>query len=277
MSNVSNTTRWWENYLVRYFLPSVVGMIILRWLDINSQCAIREYIPVFLLADWKDFDISHLIVWLLFGSLYCYISSYPILVFHATRVLDFKDRAGTMNSILCNPYLHSILFTVIAYLAAWLDNLCMVFFAVILFTFTQLYRLYRVYADQRSFQFKEDFKSSIAYAYLHKLSNRRSVKEEMREIAIDGKNDDRNKNKKTILKHSDLVESYKHLREHGNTAFIFLLELGLCPVLFVGLNHQKNYVDFAYVSVLIVIWIIPSALVHLLGQHLERRYSLFEH
>lgn len=29
------------------------------------------------------------------------------------------------------------------------------------------------------------------------------------------------------------LESYKHLREHGNTAFIFLLELALCPIFFI--------------------------------------------
>jgi len=45
MSNSSANTRWWENYLVRYFLPSVAGMFIVRWLDLNTCGSIGNYFP----------------------------------------------------------------------------------------------------------------------------------------------------------------------------------------------------------------------------------------
>ena len=75
----------------------------------------------------------------------------------------------------------------------------------------------------------------------------------------------------------DLADSYKHLREHGNTAFIFLLELALCPICYVVLTYQAGDLAFPLLSILLFIWVLPSALVHWLGQHLERRYSLFKH
>lgn len=273
MSNESAATRWWENYLVRYFLPSVAGMVILRWIDLNTVGSIRNYVPTFMLTDWKDFGTAHLVVWLLLGSLYCYISSYPILVFHATRVLDFKDRKGTVGNLGLNPYAYSVVFATLAYVAAWKDMLWLAFVAVILFAGVQLVRLYKVYARQELFGFDQNFEASIAYAYLNKLSKRRGVKEEKSTWEDDEGNTAEITNSRLV----DLADSYKHLREHGNTAFIFMLELALCPVFLIALRYQQDLVDFAYLSVLLFIWILPSALVHFLGQHLERRYSLFNH
>lgn len=273
MSNESAATRWWENYLVRYFLPSVAGMIIVRWLDVSVKGSISNYVPTFLLTEWKDFGTAHLVIWLLFGSLYCYISSYPILSFHATRVLDFKDRKGTMGNFLLSPYFHSVVFAAIAYYAAWRNVLWLIFIAVTAFSIFQLIRLYQVYARQELFGFDAGYEASVAYAYLNKLSKRRGVKGVKSTQEDDEGNTEETVNSRLV----DLSESYKHLREHGNTAFIFLLELALCPAFYVALKHQQGTVDFAYVSVLVLIWIIPSAMVHLLGQHLERRYSLFGH
>lgn len=273
MSNESAATRWWENYLVRYFLPSVIGMVIIRWLDINVKDSIGNYLPVFLLKEWKDFGTAHLIVWLLFGSLYCYISSYPILVFHATRVIDFKDRRGSISSIWLSPYGHTVILALLSYIAAWQNLLWLAFVAVVIFSGLQLVRLYRVYVRQELFEFSEGYEASVVYAYMQKLSDRRGIKEEKIKREDDGGNANENTNSRLV----DLAESYKHLREHGNTAFIFFLELALCPVFFVALRNQEGLVDFAYVAILLLIWIIPSALVHLLGQHLERRYSLFRY
>jgi hypothetical protein len=178
VSNETAATRWWENYLVRYFLPSVAGMVILRWLDLSVKGSISNYIPTFLLVEWRDFGTAHLIVWLLFGSLYCYISSYPILVFHATRVLDFKDRKGSIGNHCLNPYSHALLFAVLAYISAWQNVLWLGIVAVSIFSALQLVRLYKVYERQESFGFDSGYESSVAYAYLNKLSKRRGIKEE---------------------------------------------------------------------------------------------------
>lgn len=272
MSRESAGTRWWENYLVRYFLPSIAGMIIMRWLDLNVQCTITKCAPGSLIPDGKDFGTPHLIVWLLLGSLYCYIASYPILVFHATRVLDFKDRSGRATKVWINPYIGSLILALLGYISAWQNFIWLAFIAVSLFSILQIYRLHKVYAIVNKFHFKNDkYRASVAYAYLDKLSRRRGVKEEKSSY----EDDDGSTIERTTSRLVDIADSYRHMREHGNTAFIFFLELSLCPIVYVALKNQGQLVDFAYVSTLLMIWIIPSALVHYLGQHLERRFSLF--
>lgn len=84
-----NENRWWENYLVRYLVPSIAGMFILMWLNKNAGCKLEEYLPMLAFEKSKDFNTANLVCWLLFGTLYCYIASYPILVFHAVRVKFF--------------------------------------------------------------------------------------------------------------------------------------------------------------------------------------------
>ena len=265
----STGNRWWENYLVRYFIPSLVGMIILRWIDNNTSHLLSSYIPF----GTDKFATANLVVWLLFGSLYCYIASYPVLVFHATRVIDFKDVIGNPKSYLLNPYTSTVALAIILFVSALQKCVALVFFGVIAFSIYQIYRLYLSYSIQKSFGFDVGFEASYAYAYLNKLSKRRGViAVNIEKIAEDDTKSESNNNQK-----QDLAASYKHLREHGNTAFIFLLELALCPAFYVVLTHETIYSEFSLLSILLFIWVLPSALVHWLGQHLERRYSLFKH
>lgn len=108
----------------------------------------------------------------------------------------------------------------------------------------------------------------IAYAYLSKLSKRRSI---MQESDTDSEDDG---DQTTVHNRSkDLADSYRHLREHGNTAFIFLLEIALCPIIFVALTREGDKA-FVYLAALLVIWITPSVFTHWFGQHLERRWPL---
>lgn len=88
-----NENRWWENYLVRYLVPSIAGMFILMWLNKNAGCKLEEYLPMLAFEKSKDFNTANLVCWLLFGTLYCYIASYPILVFHAVRVKFFIKKS----------------------------------------------------------------------------------------------------------------------------------------------------------------------------------------
>ena len=270
MAEVSGTNRWWENYLVRYFLPSVAGMIIVGWLQQNVA-DLTKYIPPFMLSDWKDFGTAHLFVWFLFGTLYCYIASYPILVFHATRVLDFKNIQGDLTRPWTNPYLATILFSSFAYISAWKDWPDLASISVILFASLQIFRLYKAYSIRALYGFKPGYEASIAYAYLNKLSKRRVIIE-----ASETSTDEGTQVTQTSDQRKDLLESYRHLREHGNTAFIFLLELALCPIFLMALKHQGRYVAFSFLSMVLIIWVLPSAFVHCLAQHLERRYSLFD-
>lgn len=270
MNDSSN--RWWENYLVRYFLPSIAGMFIVKWLALNTGSDLKTYFPPFMQLDPKDFGTAHLLVWFLFGSFYCYLASYPILVFHATRSIDFKDLAGNPSNFILNPYLATLVFAIVAYCAAWLDLYWLGFLATVVYAAAQLFRLYKAFSAQRLFTYKKGYEASLAYAYLDKLSKRRSVKEEQ-EIRV---NEEEGQGTTTHNRDRDLADSYKHLREHGNTAFIFFLELALCPVIFLALKGSSKYLDFAWLVPLLLIWVFPATAVHWFGQHLERRFSWFK-
>jgi len=74
------------------------------------------------------------------------------------------------------------------------------------------------------------------------------------------------------------MDTYRHLREHGNSAFIFLLELGLTALVYcVIANSERSAPEqLGMIAVLLAIWAVPSVLVHLIAQHLERRFSHYD-
>ena len=71
----------------------------------------------------------------------------------------------------------------------------------------------------------------------------------------------RSKERKTE-KRDDYVNSYKHLREHGNAFLILLMEFSLG---FVLINAKTSNEIIA----LITLWILPGSIVWLIGTYLE--------
>jgi hypothetical protein len=291
MAEESPSNRWWENYLVRYFLPSIVGMLIVAWLQQNT--GLNRYITNISIHDWKDFDTSYLVLWLLIGSLYCYIASYPALVFHATRIIDFKDVEGRiwLNwRLIVNPFVTCILFAALGWGSYYLRSLSVYLSAIVVFLFMciQIYRILAVSSTIGDFgltaKVNAESQASIAYAYLRFLAERRGI---TKKTSADGKtNNNANKAEKmTKETEKEIVESYRHLREHGNTALIVLLEVALCPILCVIFgdpctsrdriichNPQSDWL----LSFVLVLWILPSVCIHGFAQHLEHRFSLFK-
>ncbi|MGH9494277.1 MAG: hypothetical protein ACRD3B_04705 [Candidatus Sulfotelmatobacter sp.] len=76
----------------------------------------------------------------------------------------------------------------------------------------------------------------------------------------------------------EFMDTYRHLREHGNSAFIFLLELVLAGLVYcvVSKPGQTPSRELSGVGLLFGIWAVPSAFIHLLAQHLERRFSQYD-
>ena len=76
----------------------------------------------------------------------------------------------------------------------------------------------------------------------------------------------------------EYMDTYRHLREHGNSAFIFILEIALASLAFCMITKpgQLPVQQLGAIGTLFVVWALPSAFVHLLGQHLERRFSHFD-
>ena len=74
------------------------------------------------------------------------------------------------------------------------------------------------------------------------------------------------------------MDTYRHLREHGNSAFIFILEIALASLAFCIITKpgQLPVQQLGAIGTLFAVWAVPSAFVHLLRQHLERRFSHFD-
>ena len=130
---------------------------------------------------------------------------------------------------------------------------------------------------------------SRSYGYAYSLARRRgkSVEsettqgyrddEEAKEKPADV-DDEKVSTTRRIVWHKEYIDSYRHLREHGNSAFIFLLELTLASLAYsvirrAGLSAMQQ---LSSIGILFAIWAAPALFVHLLAQHLERRFSHFD-
>ena len=311
-----NENRWWENYLVRYLVPSIAGMFILIWLNNNSVKSeivevevikseivkskiaevevikpkivkseiektgiLEQYFPMLKLTNGKDFNTASLTGWLLLGTLYCYIASYPILVFHAARVIFFDSRLTSkikscISCISCKSCISCILLIeFIIFFGPYYLNSNIFFLIslslVIIFSISQCYFLYKVVEKERG------------YAYMKHLTKAKNVEtlnivEKPSIIVIPNIVETPN----TVINSGyikDITDSYKHLREHGNTALIILLEILLAFFLYFSLRFEREneFMDFSIVSIILIIWVFPAALVYFYGHLLERNFSEF--
>lgn len=237
-----NENRWWENYLVRYLVPSVAGMFILMWLNKNSGGSgiLEKYLPMLKLTNGKDFNTASLTGWLLFGTLYCYIASYPVLVFHAIRI-----RLSLCNIVIIGLFIlvPSILTCLVSKIYEInILGMVIIFIAEIGFSCFQSYHLYKT-AKRKG------------YAYMECLAKAKNREKDVNYI-------------------KEITDSYKHLREHGNTALIILLEILLASIFYFSMRFEREngYMDFSIVSIILIIWIFPAALVYFYGHILERKF-----
>ncbi len=243
--------RWWENYLVRYFTPSIAGVAIVLWLgDIAG-----EHFQELLLLPKTATDINTLtlILLLLYGNLYCYVASYPILSFHATRVLDFKNSTWSHSHLWHGYIATAVLSLFVLFISLCFHNrLCYgwAFPLAFLFSVVQVARICMVWKSKNGI--------TLVYGYASALAKQRTLSGE--------------------AWRQDLLETYRHLREHGNSGFIVLLELALAGLAYwIVVNHELSASQkLSAVGILFAFWAFPAALVHLLAQHLERSFSRYD-
>lgn len=94
-SNAANPQRWWEGYLVRYFLGFIVGIIciitigIQTILNLENESIEKISIPIGnQSAQNIELGFTPIAIALaLLGIAYCYIASTPITVLHSTRMM----------------------------------------------------------------------------------------------------------------------------------------------------------------------------------------------
>jgi len=262
MTAKSETTRWWENYLPRYLMPSIAGVIIVNWLSSYGGDQFRSLLS--LPASGSSLDSSSLILLLLYGNLFCYVASYPALVFHATRVMDSRD--GKWPRTPLDGYLLTVAVSTLAFLFHWIPPECRSLAAFVTASLVAVVQLCRL-GNVILFRFRVKGHTdpvTEAYFYSYVLTHRRAVPDESTEDETEWR--------------EEFVETYRHLREHGNSAFIFVLEVVLAVLAYCVITTpgQTARHQLAMLGLLLVVWAIPSIFVHLLAQLLERRFSRFD-
>ncbi|HZQ69866.1 MAG TPA: hypothetical protein VFA68_15185, partial [Terriglobales bacterium] len=241
----------------------------------------------------RDTGVLNQSVMFLYGNLFCYIASYRVLVFHVTRVLDCsKDNWLARPGV--DGYVTTILFTVLAFSIFHQHSpsrrYWIAFLLTLAFVAMQLVRVLRALLTRVPVRGCST-RVSPAFGYAYSLARRRGIPAETETVAavrpgpeqrIVGVNlDDDDEDVTTVRQivwRRDFMDTYRHMREHGNSAFIFLLELGLAALAFAVISKpgQTPMQQLGAIATLFVIWTIPAVFVHLIGQHLERRFSHFD-
>ncbi len=231
-NNNQSSSRWWEYYLARYLLPSITGVFIVLWLTKDLNYKLK-ICPIKIYDD----NIAYYISLLLCGFAYCYIASFPALAFHAIRSIFFTRKDSQKIKTLKYPWRLIILTTLISTVLAFFHyEKCafMFFLPFITFSAVQIFLLFQGRKPQ--------------FNYIKTLSTKRTQSL------------------------NDITDSYRHLREHGNTALIFILEIILAIPCNLIIILYKDY-SLEYITLLLVIWSLPSVCVYFLGQYFEYRFA----
>ena len=241
----------WNYYFLRYFVGTIIGAIIVafcakNWL--NLPIPLQNYFLSKDNGDKSELGGSTITVLLILGFAYCYIASAPGTVFHAVRGLFWEKKEKTKDETPKKfpfwPFpLASIAFAIIFVLFCFP---CSCFCHRFWITF-RLVPCISVLIFQWLLIFFAFFGHKQIKTFYDELTKRR-------EKGLVKKDDKGNKV-------SEYVESYRHLREHGNAFEIVFLELALAGTL--SLLHGCFLYSF------IAIWILPAALCWVVGTRLE--------
>jgi hypothetical protein len=299
MNPASGANRWWENYLVRYLMPSIAGVVIVNALSTQAGPDFRMLL--FLPPPDRPLDAASLTLLFLYGNLFCYIASLPILVFHGTRVLDFSDGKWPASRLLDGYIMTSALAVLTFALTFFAPEQWRFWGAFILAVSFVVIQFCRLYAglSRRVAVFGLSHPVSPMFGFAYTLARRRGVPEETEMTKIgtpspaaaasvnapsDIDDDDEEEEIKEVTTsrrikwRPEFIDTYRHLREHGNSAFIFVLELVLAALAYcVGIEPARSDAEtLSSIGQLFALWAFPSFFVHLASQHLERRFSRYD-
>lgn len=226
--------RWWEFYLVRYFIGTITGALIISYLTLNNQALNKLVISSDSSTSWTEVLKANFWIFILLGFAYCYISSAPILVFHACRAYFKSKKNKGLNH-------KTKVITIIVYIILLL-GLIAFSFCLNQFYFLHWALLFIIIITQSILIIRGIFNNRVANFY--------------KKLTADRKNEKKDK------KRDNYIESYKHLREHGNAFSILIAELALGYIL-MGLTEINHMI------IVISLWILPASYVWLIGTSLE--------
>lgn len=240
--NNKNDSNWWEFYGIRYAQGTVIGAMIVYFL-FSRNASLKSIL--FLPTDPKDFGMSHLVLLAIYGLTYCYIASAPILVLHAGRGLFFKSTTNPNPSTGTAIRLLFVLMppTLISGYYFYSNSIAKIDGALALFVYTTILALQFVTLLNVLYC---RWAETIAY-YLAIIKKRKEYEA------------------------SGYVDSYKHIREHGNSFLIVFLQFILAIPIFVFVSqpHITDEDAVRHLCMIIFPWIIPAAAIWVFGNKLE--------
>jgi hypothetical protein len=234
MSDNDSNNRWWEYYAVRYFVGTVIGAGIvaaLNQLTSSPYASLLSSIPQFKDASFKDIALFGAV-----GFAFCYVASAPVLALHAAREhLRFSQ--------LKNRPLLSVLCLTMSVLIAVSLSLCLVptVPALVLASILSIQIFPLLCAFSTSF-------CEVETMYEHLSKARAKGKGENPDYAI-----------------KEVVESFRHLREHGNAMLILVFELILAFILF-QLPRPSSAIP------ILLLWLAPASSAWLIATIVELRF-----
>jgi hypothetical protein len=248
LRSAESSLRWWEFYVVRYAMGTIVGGIV-SYILCSGNPLLKPLTsrPEYLAA---------------FGLVYCYVASAPILVFHAGRFLLVWRGIRTLRWG-CLPVVAACAVGTILWFLVPRNETPVATYTLFLFT---LMLATSVICLQFVIMARALTRPQAMWDFYLRLSQRRVDSDQ-----------------------GGIVESYRHLREHGNSFFIVLLEVALGLILLAtnvvtGLTEQRpgpqptnpaSFWDPRLLPsfVILVLWIMPAVFVWLIATQFERKFS----
>jgi hypothetical protein len=270
-------SRWWEFYFIRYAMGTVIGAIILFQLfyEIDS---LREllFLPksetyvqgsvetgaqsnAVQRGAQMPLSIAHVIVYAAYGLAYCYLASAPVLFFHSSRFfLKVEEPAIRPKRLIIALAFSVVTLLGLMVLSIWLGHLNVDSKGIVL-SFFLAFGLGLAMLGLLCGVLVITYSRHVYHHYELLDSARRAHT-------------------------GELVDSYRHLREHGNSFFIVALEIFfaffLCSLISAyvagGVESATKaqlvtplaFGLFAWVSPGVVVWLAATAIER---QFVERR------
>lgn len=228
--------KWWEYYAVRYFVGTVIGAVVIAYLNTESGSPFAGRMTI--VGESKEATFLGVGLVAALGFAFCYVASAPVLVLHTARA-HLRISAMKASATRCFITLVASAFATTAAVWQFLPPSAAVVSGLVVGLQLGLLLM----AVSTKFKVIETFYRELA-------NNRAKVMPEKDKPATPG---------------VEYVTSYRHLREHGNAFLIVLLEGLLAYVLVLSPS-------FACASVVLAFWILPASAVWLVGTVLESRF-----
>jgi hypothetical protein len=226
---------WWKNYVVRYFVGTVVGAGIVVLLNEYPGSPFKGLLSS--VQELKDATFRDVTIFASVGLAFCYIASAPVLTLHGTR--DHLRLSQLRRSWILWIVIPLVITAAIWYFLAYsqtnqpISQRGAVVLGIIVSV--QVVLVLAALIDRLS---------SVSSFYWRLSAARANSARQIIEY----------------------VESYRHLREHGNAFSILLVEMALGFIL-VSLPNQISAVP------VLVIWMLPASTCWLLGTVLESKLA----